>query len=353
MTLTVEDVKNVRFRIAKRVGEGYQATEVDDFVDKVDATFTSMVEENERLKAQLDSLDRDNRDGGQVLVGTGETVRTDAVATEVQPAEVHPDEELVRENERLRTELEGARAAEAGSEAEAELERLRRENTELISQLEANRAELEQARAATGLTVIEGNESGAGRIEKIVVTTAAQASPAVTRLVQLATEQAESVVGEANAEAARTMEQAERDAHELTVDAQTRAERVQSEARVNADQVTSEARALAERLQNEAQARSDALGTEVAERRRALFTELEGERDQLVGRVGELRSFENSYRSNLVQHLRAQLQVVESSDLEPTPAPELAAGAPQQATPQQAGQQGGTPRLDALLSEEN
>lgn len=348
MTLTVEDVKNVRFRIAKRVGEGYQATEVDDFVDKVDATFTSMVEENERLKAQLDSLDRDNRDGGQVLVGTGETVRTDAVATEV-----HPDEELVRENERLRTELEGARAAEAGSEAEAELERLRRENTELISQLEANRAELEQARAATGLTVIEGNESGAGRIEKVVVTTAAQASPAVTRLVQLATEQAESVVGEANAEAARTREQAERDAHELTVDAQTRAERVQSEARVNADQVTSEARALAERLQNEAQARSDALGTEVAERRRALFTELEGERDQLVGRVGELRSFENSYRSNLVQHLRAQLQVVESSDLEPTPAPELAAGAPQQATPQQAGQQGGTPRLDALLSEEN
>ena len=38
MTLTLEDVKNVRFRIAKRQGEGYVATEVDEFVDRVAAT---------------------------------------------------------------------------------------------------------------------------------------------------------------------------------------------------------------------------------------------------------------------------------------------------------------------------
>ena len=35
MTLTLEEVRKVRFPMVKRPGEGYRAIEVDDFVDKV------------------------------------------------------------------------------------------------------------------------------------------------------------------------------------------------------------------------------------------------------------------------------------------------------------------------------
>ena len=39
MTLTLEEVRKVRFPMVKRPGEGYRAIEVDDFVDKVEAAF--------------------------------------------------------------------------------------------------------------------------------------------------------------------------------------------------------------------------------------------------------------------------------------------------------------------------
>ncbi|GAA1388207.1 DivIVA domain-containing protein [Luteococcus peritonei] len=342
MTLTLEDVKNVRFRIAKRQGEGYMATEVDEFVDRVDETFGTMLEENERLKAQLDALDGSAGEAGQA-----------------------DNSELEAENQRLRAELEQARTAAPvapvadDSQDSAELELLRRENAELRGQLDGARSELEQARATTGLTVMDGNQSGTGRVEKIVVTTAAQASPAVTRLVQLATEQAEAVVSEAENEAARKVEEANRQAHEVTIDAQTRAERIQSEARVNADQMTQGARAEAERVESEARARSEALTTDVDNRRRELFTALESERDELVGKVDHLRSFETSYRSNLVNHFRSQLDAVENSRMEPSEAPALLteerpqAPVGQSAAAPQAAGQSATPRLDALLAEGN
>lgn len=306
MTLTLEDVQNVRFPIAKRVGEGYRATEVDDFVDRVDATFGSMIEENQRLKAQLDALD------GQSQGAQGGS------------------DELKADNDRLRKELEEARAevARANQAAQAarlaqnnrpavaapvvddaELKRLRQENADL-------RGQLEQARQSTPLSVVDGNNN---RVEKILVTTAAQASPAVTRLVQLATEQAEAVVAEARGEAERTVDDAKRAANEITIDAQTRADRIQSEARVNADN----------------------LKNDVAKRRTELFSQLESERDQLISTVEGLRSFEASYRKNLTSHFRSQLQTLEGSHLEPSGAPALLSHKTGSSTP----------RLDALLSD--
>lgn len=305
MTLTLEDVKNVRFPIAKRLGEGYRATEVDDFVDRVDATFSSMLEESERLKAQLEALD-------------GAPAQTDGRS-----------DELAAENERLRAELDEARrqasapvavAEGAGADA-AELERLRAENESLRQQVEA-------ARQSTPLTVVDGQEGG--RVEKIIVSTAAQASPAVTRLVQLATEQAEAVVTEARETANRTVNEAEARAKNLTVDATTRAERIESAARVEAD-----------RLAQQARATSDAVNAQAEQRRQELFAALEAERDELVGKVNGLRTFENTYRETLVQQIEGQLQAVRSIGAEPAGAPELLT------------QQGGsaTPRLDALLAE--
>ncbi|MEL4504120.1 DivIVA domain-containing protein [Luteococcus sp. H138] len=350
MTLTLEDVKNVRFPIAKRVGEGYRATEVDDFVDKVDVTFATLLEENERMKAQIESFDGD------------------AVADE---------SDLAAENARLKAELDQARTAPvapvqgeeepqqapvalAAGQDDAELERLREENAGLREQLDGVRAELEQARQSTGLTVMD---SGDTKVEKIVVSTAAQASPAVTRLVQLATEQAESVVSDAEAEAARKLAEAERTAHDLTTDAQTRADHIQSEARVNADEMTAKAKAEAERLTTEAKANSDRVNTDAEARRVELFSKLEAERDQLLTKVDHLRSFEGDYRSNLVAHFARQTELVQSEKLEPSTAPELLAE-PRPSAPT-AGQPGAqeqaadapaatsTPRLDALLNDAN
>lgn len=56
MTLTLEEVRKVRFPMVKRPGEGYRAIEVDDFVDKVEAAFMTLTDENERLKAQVEAL---------------------------------------------------------------------------------------------------------------------------------------------------------------------------------------------------------------------------------------------------------------------------------------------------------
>ncbi|MGO4956414.1 DivIVA domain-containing protein [Luteococcus sp. Sow4_B9] len=329
MTLTLEDVKNVRFPIAKRVGEGYRATEVDDFVDKVDMTFGTILEENERLRAQLEALDSDAQDSG-----------------------------LQEENDRLRAELEQARkntqapaaapvAAAPNKAQEAELQRLREENHDLRRQMEALSGELESARQSTALTVMDGQNGS--KIEKIVVSTAAQASPAVTRLVQLATEQAESVVTEAENEALRKLEEAKRQAHELTLDAQTRAERTQSEARVNADQLTAAAKAEAQRLAAEARTNSERVNSDVENRRRELFAKLEAERDELVGKVDQLRSFEGQYRQNMTAHFTSMLDKLKGEKLEPSDAPvalsEVRANAAQGSS--------ATPRLDALLAEGN
>ncbi len=366
MTLTLEDVKNVRFPIAKRQGEGYRATEVDDFVDAVDLTFVQMSEENERLRAQLDALGGDRETAG-------DPTNSSALADE--------NARLQAEIEALRAQSSNAAPALNASDAvlndsvsndsvdAGELQRLREENAGLRSELDAARKEVEQARAevsqvrgeldaarqATPLTVVDGD--GAGRVEKIVVTTSAQASPAVVRMVQLHTEQAETLVSEAEAEAQRkvaeadaraqqAVSEAERRAHELTVDAQTRAERIQSEARVNADQLTHEAKAQADQLTSEAAANSERVHADAEARRSELFSALEAERDALVGKVDDLRTYEGSYRSTLTEHLRGQIAHLENSTFEPEGTPVLLG----EERPAIASQ---TPRLDALLAEGN
>ena len=170
-------------------------------------------------------------------------------------------------------------------------------------------------------------------VRKLVVTTSAEASPAVVRMVELALADAERVVHEAESEAGRKVQAAETKAHELTVDAQTRAERIESSARVNAEKLTSDAKSNAGRVNADAQTR-----------RTELFRELEAERDNLAGRVDHLRSFEASYREALTSHLRAQADNLDQGVFEPAELPELLKSENRVAP-------GGssTPRLDALI----
>ncbi len=54
MTLTLDDVRNKRFRMARK--SGYEVLEVDEFVDEVEESFAQLIEENQSLKKQIDSL---------------------------------------------------------------------------------------------------------------------------------------------------------------------------------------------------------------------------------------------------------------------------------------------------------
>jgi DivIVA domain-containing protein len=54
MTLSLDDVRNKRFRMARKAG--YEVVEVDEFVDEVEESFAQLIEENGTLKRQTESL---------------------------------------------------------------------------------------------------------------------------------------------------------------------------------------------------------------------------------------------------------------------------------------------------------
>lgn len=311
MTLTLDEVRRVRFRMARRGGQGYEVSDVDNFVDKVEESFNKMTNEAELLQRQIESL------------------QSSAPASVFAPS--NESEEIARlrgELDAVRGELDGVRAQNVDAAAgDQRAEQLAGDVQRLAAENERLRAELEQARAQRAQAAVSSD----GPVERLVVTASAEASPAVVRLVQLATEQAEQVVSEADSEAKRKIADAEQRAFEITTDARTKADRVESEARVNAEKMTSDATHRASQIDREA-----------SERRTELFTALESERDDLRGKVDRLRGFESSFRENLTNHLQAQLSSLQNAMPEPTDVPELAARS-----------QGDTPRLDALMGDQH
>lgn len=222
MTLSLDDVRNKRFRMARK--SGYEVLEVDEFVDEVEVAFEQLGEENQNLKKQIEAL-------------------------QATPA-------------------------------------------------------VEQAAPV---------EAGPTEPETIVVTTGAEASSAVVRLVTLSTEQAERLVEEATAEAA-----------EIRASATTAAQEITGDARARADRITAEAQEIAERVHAEAKGRADNLDAEIAGRRAELLDALHAERDDLQVAVGKLRGFEADFRANLTNHLRGHIASLESGTAEPFEVPALA-----------------------------
>jgi DivIVA domain-containing protein len=281
MTLSLDDVRNKRFRMARK--SGYEVLEVDEFVDEVEETFAQLFEENQNLKKQVEAL---------------KAAPAPVAATPPPPVQQRP----------------------------------------------------------------MGQPAPLAQQGPIVVTTGKEASAAVVRLVEMSTEQAERLVNEATEDANRIREEANRAAHQVTTDARTRAERVESEARVNA-----------ERLHADAMGRAEKLDREIESRRGEMFGDLERQRDELTATVIALRTFEATYRTNLSNHLRSQIETLESGRAEPEDAPEIVrdlrpvevaskrngASAPD-GQPQErdetptlgGGASSDTPRLDALLGDQ-
>src|SRR6187402_294791 len=137
MTLSLDDVRNKRFRMARK--SGYEVLEVDEFVDEVEESFAQLIEENQNLKKQVESLK----------------------SATPEPSPVS----LAKEPE-----------AEADGEAEAP----------------------QQSQPPQPQQSLRASAPNA-----IVVSTAKEASSAVVRLVEMSTEQAERLVDEANDDANR------------------------------------------------------------------------------------------------------------------------------------------------------
>ena len=333
MTLTLEQVRQTRFHLARR--NGYEPVDVDNFVDKVEATLTQLSEENSTLKQQIDALS--SSEPSSIFV-PGDPVDSDKLKSDLQGSQ--------SDLEGLRGEL--ARKSEELGQRQQELEATRAELDGVKAQLESTQAETGKLRKAADTAKsaqpTPAADGPVGRVDNIVVTSSAEASPAVTRLLQMATEQAERLVGESAAEAQRVVAEARAEAENVINGANKKAHESLTDARTRADRIESEARVGADKLTNDAQNRADAVNAQVEARRAELFTALEQERDLLRGKVDHLRSFESAFRANLTKHLQGQIKALSEVKLEPGDTPEIM----NEPAPESA-----TPRLDALLNEGN
>ena len=185
-------------------------------------------------------------------------------------------------------------------EVEAELARLTRENEDLRSKLSAAQQgggspAPAQEKAPEPVKAPEPAAApapaAAAPTETIKVTTVADASSAAARLLEIATRNADELVGEAKDQADK-----------IIGEARTKAERLESESKVKAD-----------RLESDARTRSQMLDSETAERRQQLFGDLEKEKEKLNAEVENLRSFEREYRSRLKSYFQQQLAALDGS----------------------------------------
>ena len=355
MTLTLEQVRQTRFHLARR--NGYEPVDVDNFVDKVEVTLAQLAEENQTLTQQVEALTA----GGEGLPApSADSGEADDLRRQLAEAnaeverlgrELHDRGEELQgargELDGVRGELEGARASLAeGDQGDVvarlhgELDEARGELSGRDDRIAALSAELDGVRAEL-TTLRAAQEERTSKVEHISVTAAADAAPAVTKLLQMATEQAERLVGEAEEDAGRITAEAKAAAESTVEEASGKAHEALTGARTRAEEIQAEAKASAEALDAETKAKSEALVAGIAERRTELIDTLEEERDALREKVDHLRSFETRYRDSLASQLRAQLDAL-TGKAQPEDVPDALS---------ESSAPSATPRLDALLGE--
>lgn len=379
MTLSLDEVRNVRFPMARKPNEdGYRASAVDNFMDKLEVSYAELLEEIEHLRGQgggggggapAVSPDEVNSLRSQLEGARGDITRMGDELSQLRSARMaletannqlrQDNERLSGEANRLRHQLDELRAS--GDRSTTGEQQLQGENEELHRQIEGLRAHLneaqqqlaaaEQARLAAeqrsqqapewvrplGPTAAETTaqlgvvDDG---VRRIVVSTSAEASPAVVRLVELSTQQAETLIEDAQGEAQRRVDEASGQAERLTAEARVRAQQLEHETRQNADRILAEARS-----------RADRLDSEVRQRRSELFSSLEAQRDQLADLVNQLRDYEENYRRTFNGFLQSQVEQLGRTSLQPANRPDVDAmyGVGDVRV--------STPRLDALVEE--
>jgi len=98
MALTPEDVRNKLFTTV-RLREGYEQTEVDEFLDEVEAELTRLLAENDDLRAKAGDAVVEHADGGAPAVTDLAPARPDVTldkTPEPEPVRQSPQEIVVR-----------------------------------------------------------------------------------------------------------------------------------------------------------------------------------------------------------------------------------------------------------------
>jgi DivIVA domain-containing protein len=142
MTLSLDDVRNKRFRMARK--SGYEVLEVDEFVDEVEESFAQLIEENQNLKKQVEALK------------AAPPVAAAAPRTMAPPPTVQPP--APRQPAPVQPQMSGTIVVTTGKEASAAVVRLVEMSTEQAERLveeateDANRIREEANRTAHQLT---------------------------------------------------------------------------------------------------------------------------------------------------------------------------------------------------------
>jgi DivIVA domain-containing protein len=157
MTLSLDDVRNKRFRMARK--SGYEVLEVDEFVDEVEATFEQLFEENKNLKKQVDSLKGNAAAPAPAAVTSGAPATSDpatsAPTVPAAPAAAAPAERIVVTTSKDASsavvrlvELSTEQSERLVAEAEAEAKRIREEASTSAERVETEaRTEAERLQA--------------------------------------------------------------------------------------------------------------------------------------------------------------------------------------------------------------
>jgi len=188
-------------------------------------------------------------------------------------------------------------------EVEAELARLTRENEDLRSKLSA----AQQGGGTPAPAPVQEKAPEPAKAPEPTPAPAPTPAAAPTETIKVAT------VADASSAAARLLEIATRNADELVGEAKDQADKIIGEARTKAERLEAESKVKSDRLESDARTRSQMLDSETAERRQQLFGDLEKEKEKLNAEVENLRSFEREYRSRLKSYFQQQLAALDGS----------------------------------------
>lgn len=249
MPLTPEDVSTKRFT-PTRLREGYDQGEVDQFLDEVEAELGRLLKENEQLRSQAGAA------------GSAPVAETTPAAQSEKKPESAPTTASAASGDAAGTPDGTTPAADAPAPVSGEAE-------------------------APAPAPASGHRPSPH--EQIRVTTAAEASSAATRLLELATRNADEVVAEAREEA-----------QQIVATARTEAERLESETRQRTD-----------KLDEEARTRAQNLDAETETKRTEALADIQAEKQRLDGEVDNLRAFEREYRSRLKSYFTQQLEALD------------------------------------------
>ena len=132
-----------------------------------------------------------------------------------------------------------------------------------------------------------------------------------SRLLTLATETGDRYVGEAKQQAEQMVASAKSTSEQMISEAATKSEEMVSAARMRAHSMISDGRNRADTMEREAQAKA-AAHQEAQRVHREVMGSLEEKRRSLEGKIAQLRTFEQEYRTYLRSNLDSHLRDLES-----------------------------------------